>query len=44
MEKFGKWFVTMIISAFITMVFIVVIKNISRKVPIPFVSNIVEEV
>lgn len=44
MKSFGKWAVTMLVSAFVTMVFIVIIKNLSKKVPIPFVSQIIEEV
>lgn len=44
MERFGKWFLTMVVSAFVTMVFIFIIKSASRKVTIPIVSHIVEEV
>lgn len=44
MNSFAKWTVSMLVTAFVTMLFIVLIKSISRKVQIPVVSSILEEV
>lgn len=40
----GKWFVSMLVAAFITMIFIYIIKAINQKVSIPVVSSIIEGV
>lgn len=44
MNQFVKWSVSMIVTAFITMLFIVLIKRVSRTVNVPIVSSIMEEV
>lgn len=40
----AKWLVNLFITTFFTMVMIYLIKQASKKVPLPVVSKIVEEV
>ena len=39
-----SWWIQMIVSTFVTMMFIYLIKKITKAVNIPVVSNVVEEV
>lgn len=39
-----SWWIQMLVSTFVTMMFIYLIKKITKAVNIPVVSNVVEEV